>query len=149
MPLALFYLAVYIAGLLYSWARNPPCPLIQFSNLKSCGDSLGSAGCPNVAIYPLSHLLGLCCPWTRDVLPPSPAQMLWEAWYSDLGWADPATPSAHRNSASFVPLFAFLFFGGCFFFFFLTFSFSPVSNPVPQGFSWSPPCPSISPHHDL
>ena len=48
--------------------------------------------------------------------------MLWEAWYSDLGWADPATPSAHRNSTSFVPLFAFLFFGV---FFFLT-------SPSPQ-----------------
>ena len=49
--------------------------------------------------------------------------MLWEAWYSDLGWADPATPSAHRNRTAFVPLFGFLFFGG--FFFFLT-------SPSPQ-----------------
>lgn len=87
----------------------------------------------NVATYPLSHFLGSCCPWTRDVLSPNPTQMLWEAWYSDLGWADPATPSAHRNRTSFVPLFGFLFFGG--FFFFFNFSFPPVSNPVPQGFS--------------
>lgn len=32
--------------------------------------------------------------------------MTWEAWYSDPGWADPATPSVHTASASFVPLFS-------------------------------------------
>lgn len=36
--------------------------------------------------------------------------MSWEAWHSDLGWADPTTPSAHGDSALFVPLFDFFFF---------------------------------------
>lgn len=65
-----------------------------------------------MVIYPLGLFLVPRCPWTRDVFPPSPSQMLWEAWDSDLGWADPTTPSAsaHGDTASFVPLFGWVFF---------------------------------------
>lgn len=104
-----------------------------------------SATCPNVNLHPLAHFLRPFCPWTRDWVGFSqPNTDSVGGRYSDQGWADP-TLICSRGQCFLCTIVNFC----CFLVLFFYFSFSPASNPVAQGLSWSQLCPSTPPHQYL